>query len=245
MSTYPPHAVTASRRPASSDAELLYLRSFHVMRVIIGALGLALPLLLLLGDALFLKSPLWPRGSISAYYYSAMRDEFVGILVAIGVFLVCYHVSRRRLENWLSTSAGAAAVMVALFPTGVPPTGGVMTALQELLGEQRTALIHGVSALALFSTLALMSYLFGRREGSRERSRGQRQSPTFWRGYHYLCAALMVLSMLAVLLSKLTGLYQEHATWVGEVVALSAFGASWFAKGMDPRLFSARSISGD
>jgi hypothetical protein len=235
MSTYWEQAVSGARHPSDTSTDILYLRSFHAMRVVIGVLGVALPLVLLLGDALFLRSPLWPRGSISAYYHSAMRDEFVGMLIAIGFFLLCYHVSDRRLENWLSSLAGLAAALVAVFPTTLPPTGGVLTDLQRQLGEQRVAVIHGVSAVGLFSILALTSYLFGRREGSRPQVPGQRRRPEFWRAFHHLCAAMMVLGMVFVVVSKLTGVYADHATWFGEVVGLLAFGASWFAKGLNPQ----------
>jgi hypothetical protein len=245
MSTYWEQAVSGAYHPAGTFPQLLYLRSFHVMRIVIGVLGVALPVVLLLGDALFLQSPIWPRGSISAYYHSAMRDEFVGILIAICFFLLCYHVSERRLENWLSTLAGVAAALVAVFPTALPPTGGTLTDLQRQLGEQRVAFVHAASAIALFSTLALMSYLFGRREGSRSKSPAQRQSPEFWRAFHHVCAAFMVLGMAFALMGQLAGVFEEHSTWIGEVVALLAFGASWFAKGMNLEALFGASTVGD
>src|SRR4051794_4907403 len=91
----PPPGTPAS---ALSEADLerlysrayLYLRAYLMLRLAIGALGVLLPVVLLAGDGLFLKGSVWPRESLSAYYHSGMRDEFVGTLVATGVFLITY-----------------------------------------------------------------------------------------------------------------------------------------------------------
>ena len=56
------------------------LRSYLSMRTGVGVLGTALPLLLLLGDWFFVQGTPSARGSLSAYYYSGMRDIFVGCL---------------------------------------------------------------------------------------------------------------------------------------------------------------------
>src|SRR3954454_21287804 len=83
-----------------------YVRSFLAMRLGIGVLGVLLPVLLVFLDkGLFDGSP-FPRGSLSAYYYSGMRDEFVGIMSATGVFLVTYKIAERNLDNAASILAG-------------------------------------------------------------------------------------------------------------------------------------------
>ena len=60
------------------------------------------------------------RGSLSVYYYSGMREVFVGTLAATGVFFVAYKVWERNLENLLSLVAGLSACLIALFPTWPP-----------------------------------------------------------------------------------------------------------------------------
>ena len=69
------------------DNEPRYVRSYVFTRFAIGVLGVLLPLMLVfLEPALFDGLPA-PRGSLSAYYYSGLREVFVGGLWAIGVFL--------------------------------------------------------------------------------------------------------------------------------------------------------------
>lgn len=67
-----------------------FARSYLGIRLLIGALGLALPVALALCDWLFLQGDARLRGSMSAYYHSSARDLFVGGLVAIGVILCSY-----------------------------------------------------------------------------------------------------------------------------------------------------------
>ena len=64
-----------------------------------------------------LRRPPSPRGSLSAYYYSGVRELFVGGLCAIGVFLVIYKLPDFTRESFSSCFAGLAAVVVAVFPT--------------------------------------------------------------------------------------------------------------------------------
>ena len=64
-----------------------------------------------------------------------MRELFVGVLWAIGVFLILYKLVEFSWESRLSTLAGTAAVVVALFPTGRPGDGVSETPLQLRFGE--------------------------------------------------------------------------------------------------------------
>ena len=52
------------------------------MRVFVGALGIALPFMLVLSDGLAFDGDPVPHGSLSAYY-SCARELFVGALSAI------------------------------------------------------------------------------------------------------------------------------------------------------------------
>ncbi len=71
-----------------------YVRSYVTVRFAIGVLGLALPFVLVLVEPILFDGQPFPRGSLSAYYYSGMRELFVGVLWAIGVFLVLYKLDR-------------------------------------------------------------------------------------------------------------------------------------------------------
>ena len=216
-------------RPAGRDTSR-YVRSYLFMRVFVGALGVALPLALVLGDGLVLGGDPFPRSSLSAYYYSGVRDVFVGTLSAIGVFLVTYKVAERTLDNTLSTLAGVAVGLVALLPTGLPG-GDQPTPLQELLGVSTVETIHYVSAAAFIGSLAVISFFFGVREGSRPHLPGRR-SPAFWRWFHWACGAAIVVSLLWIAVTQFAG-GPSRSLLIGQWVAVWAFGASWFAKGLE------------
>ena len=152
-----------------------YVRSYVFARFAIGVLGFLLPpLLVLLEPALFDGLPA-PRGSLSAYYYSGVRELFVGGLWAIGVFLFVYKFLDFSWEGLLSSLAGVAAVLVALFPTERPGDGVLLTPMQVKLGEGVVSGIHYATATAVIGLLVPITLLFARDEGRRE-STGSRFS---------------------------------------------------------------------
>lgn len=113
------------------------------LRLGIGVIGAALPLLLWLGGAIGDAGPLRP--SMSAYYYSpTMRDVFVGALIVVGVCLYLYKGFSVR-ENVALNLAGACAVGVALIPTTPPGT------------DSKGLTWHWASAALLFVFIAYVS----------------------------------------------------------------------------------------
>jgi len=124
--------------------------SYLGLRKGIGFLGLALPIVLMVGK-------IWLDGggienSISAYYYTGMRNYFVGTMCAIGVFFTSYRY--RREDNYLSDAVAAFAVGVALFPT--TPAIASPTTSQTIVGY-----VHLTSASLFFLCLAYFSlFLF-------------------------------------------------------------------------------------
>jgi hypothetical protein len=220
----------------NARGRILYLRSYFVMRALIGLIGVGLPVLLLVGDWLFLQGTPRARGSLSAYYYSGMHDAFVGILFATAIFLVTYKVVERRLDNALSILAGIAVMGVALFPTGRPRGEGSLTPLQQSLGESTVAIVHFTCAGVFIVLLAIISYCFGVDEGGRTQRRGHGRTmlpPTFWRRFHKLSALVIVLSVVFMAVTKWRGWFDDYSLLVGESVAVLAFGVSWLMKGME------------
>lgn len=204
-----------------------YVRSYLIMRVTIGALGIALPFVLVLGEPLLFDGQPFPRGSLSAYYYSGMREVFVGTLCAIGVFLVTYKVAERSRENRLSTYAGVAVIVVALFPTGRPGQGVTPTPLQNLLGETTVERVHFAAAAIFIASLAVICFYFAvppPKQGSMPAS--------FWRRYHFLCAGFIVAALILAAVAGITS-QPDKGLLIAEAVAVWAFGASWFMKGLE------------
>ncbi len=223
--------VTIKPRPTDPEASR-YVRSYLIMRIAIGVLAVALPFALVLLDGLAFDGDPFPRTSLSAYYYSGVRELFVGALCATGVFLITYKVAERNLDNALSLLAGLAVLTVALFPTGLPADVVALTPLQDLLGESAVEILHFGAAAVFIVSLAVISYYFGKREGTRPPQEGKRRSRGFWRLYHWACAAAIGAALLWIGVTELIG-WPSRSLLIGEAVAVWAFGASWLWKGLE------------
>ena len=228
-----PERTTEAR---SSDPEASrYVKSYLVMRLFVGALGFLLPLMLVFGDGWGFDGSPFPRNSLSAYYYSGVRELFVGTLCATGVFLATYKVADKTLDNTLSWVAGVAAAVVALCPTGRADHDLEFDEmpLQTAWGEHTVETIHFVAAAIFIVSLGVITYFFGVREGGRPQ-RPDTKSPRFWRNFHYACAGAIGLALLWIVVTM--WVIDDGPRWAllaGEWAAVWAFAASWFAKGAE------------
>ncbi|MBP2329705.1 drug/metabolite transporter (DMT)-like permease [Kibdelosporangium banguiense] len=162
--------------------------------------------------------------SVSGYYYSDLRNVFVGSMCAIGVFLIFYK-GVGKADDRLSTVAGAMAVLVALCPTW-PPGKHAMTRWEEFIGWA-----HIVSAVAFFLILAVFCFLFTKRERvplpdpQRKRVRNR---------IYVGCGCLILLCLLLILIFFVSdgewNLWWHPILWF-EAFAIFAFGVSWLIKG--------------
>jgi hypothetical protein len=210
-----------------------YVRSFLILRVLVGALGVALPFALVLIDGVCFDGDPFPRSSLSVYYYSGVRELFVGTLSAIGVFLIAHKVAEVNLDNTLSLLAGVAVLCVALFPTARPAQTVPLTALQDRLGESLVSAIHYGAAALFIVSLAVMSYFFGKREGTRTPTPDRRRSPQFWRGFHWTCAGVIAAALVWILVTELWDVGPDEALVYGEAISVWAFSVSWLWKGLE------------
>jgi hypothetical protein len=244
-----PAPVEDLRREPSSSPAGRYVRSFLYLRLMIGGLGVLLPIALLTLDKLAFDGhpgKRFPRGSISAYYYSGFREVFTVTIGTIAFFLFAYKITEKNLDNLCSMIAGLAGMAIPLFPTGRPSDADIvpkpkLTPIQHGLHENTTQALHFIASGVFIGTLAIVCVLFGIREGHR------REHPTLighrnWRRFHFLCATLIVLAGLWILATalKVSGhgpIYKGPywSTLLGEWVSATAFGASWFAKGAEWR----------
>jgi hypothetical protein len=90
---------------------------------------------------------------LSGYYYTPMRNVFVGALFALGVFLIAYR-GYDRSDGIITNIAGVCAATVALCPT-IPP--GNPTERQTVIGY-----LHLVFACVAFVMLAVMALRFAK-----------------------------------------------------------------------------------
>jgi hypothetical protein len=207
--------------PANETQDDRFFRkSFLKTRIVIGVIGILLPPVLVIGNRMvFGQSGI--LASLSDYYHSDMRDWFVGSLWAIGSGLLVYLAARRNLaDSVISFVAGLLAVGVALFPTNAPHT--VLTTIAKL---------HVAFAALLFVLLGVICFRFGNRDGKRE-DRSARWRTT-WRTIHRGCAIVIWVAVVASVALAARGSDNNHTVFVGETVAVLAFGVSWFLKGSE------------
>jgi hypothetical protein len=228
-------------RPADltdrTDPRALYARSYLVNRFLVGAAGMLLPLGLILSE-FFLDGNLLARGSLSAYYHSPARDLFVGTLCVTGILLITYLAGQPHTKDfWLSFVAGVAALFVAAFPTtrpgldpaaprcGVVPTPDGCVSLQQRFGEVPVAVVHYAAATVFILSLALLCFLFASRE---ERHLGFVGLARFLRG----CGWAIVAAIAWIVVGTWRDLtfWQLTPLYLGEVVAVWAFGLAWLVK---------------
>jgi hypothetical protein len=222
---------------ANAKFAVAYLRSYLLMRTIIGFIGITFPIVLIGGDHLLESNAPVLRTSMSAYYYSGMRDFFVAGLAVSGLFLITYRLFEKSLNNVLTVIGGLGALGVAFFPTdrfeGSP---AVLTPLQTRLGEGVVSDVHHVSAGVFLVSLAIISFFFGVQEGRRPQQRATGRAmlpPAFWRWFHWICALLVLGGVTFVFVAKRQHMTGGHALLIGEIVAIVAFGLSWFFKGLE------------
>jgi hypothetical protein len=208
--------------------------SYLGLRKGIGIIGVALPIVLIFGRILVesLVMMKWPSlgilDSVSNYYYSVMRDVFVGSLCATGVFLFCYRYERWGWDDILGDVAGISAIGVALFPTTPPRTPNVVvTELQMIIGT-----VHLLLAGCFLLTLAIFAlWLF--------RKKDPNKAPTdkkLLRNNVYACCGVailffLVLIVLDVFLPGPLWLQSIHPLFWLETFSVWAFGVAWFVKG--------------
>ncbi|MET9001337.1 DUF998 domain-containing protein [Amycolatopsis sp. Hca4] len=205
---------------ANGDANLVH--SYRFLRKAIGIIGIALPWVLMIGKSLIWGGGL--LGSISGYYYSELRGVFVGSLCAVGVFLLSYRGYATR-GDLISTFAGIAAIVVALFPT-TPPGNYNGT-------DQVLAAVHATAATCFFVALALFClWLFPSHPEKRPGQPPQSNDPR--RKIYVTCGVVIVLALVLI---AIFGWFAHNrlgpvnpVLWL-ETIAIFAFGVAWFVRG--------------
>jgi hypothetical protein len=238
-----------SRYP-DDKRDAAYTSSYRFIRLVVGFLGILLPVIFIVGEAFFLRGGVHVRGSLSEYYHTSMQDIFVGGLCVIGFLLATYMAGEWRTWDFgASLIAGIAVLGVVFFPTtrsglprGAPACGSVpqppgCSAVEQTLGEHQTAVIHAVFAIVFILFLAVMSFLFAASEVLAEKDRitapGRskpakfRRPGLFWT--HSACALIILAAGAWAFWGA--GIWELTPLYIGEVVSVWAFAASWLVAG--------------
>ena len=204
----------------------------------LGILGLALPAVLLMASAL--SPTITLQRSLSAYYYIPhLRDLLVGVLWAIGAFLVFYQgyrsvprafqklppwISRHMTDTKLTTLAGIGALVTAILPT---------CEFQEACGSKLIAGAHLFGSVTFLGSLAVLSiWSFTETDTPRKDWDATKR----WSNRIYttcgwtILAALFVAGLVLGFHITAIGPFIQPIFWL-ESVAIWAFGISWLIKG--------------
>jgi len=200
----------------TTNIEHSFVMSYLDLRKMVGIIGMALPVVLVLGRMILESHGI--LDSISAYYYSVMRDVLVGSLCAIAVFLLSYRYS--YLDDILGDLAGISAIGIALFPTAPDKA----TEQQVIIGE-----LHLLFAACFFITLAIFALVLFRR--TKEPTPQKRQRNIVYTLCGITILACLVLIVLVDLLPDKILLQPFHPVFWFEFLGIFAFGFAWFVKG--------------
>ncbi|MCE7734765.1 MAG: DUF998 domain-containing protein [Candidatus Heimdallarchaeota archaeon] len=200
----------------TSDQEKILI-SQKKLKLIVGGMGVGLPTALFLGN-FYIHNVEQILGSISSYYHSSMRDVFVGVLFAVGVFMIAYE-GYSAGDRLLSTLGGSLAIVVALFPT--TPSGDT----RDTIGT-----IHLVAAAGFFLILGIFCMFLFTKSDSEIPKTGRKKIRNF---IYYLCGLSLFASLILLILTESSIMDKpiEDSTFWLEYIANTAFGTAWLIKG--------------
>jgi hypothetical protein len=221
------------------------ITSYWYLRNAIGWIGLIMPFWVKMGA--FLREGIVSQTSISAYYYTCMRDVFVAALVLIGVLLACYRTDKLS-DNIVAFIAGLAAIGVGLFPMN-PEFSQILMAkyacLQDNLNPcylKAGVLGYHFYFVAVFFALSFYMVFF-------RFSANTKLTPTAEKlirnKIYKVCGAVMLVSFLTIGYMNVT--HNPNIYWP-EYFAVAAFAIAWLVKGQalvwdrdnKPRILPAR-----
>ena len=167
--------------------------------------------------------------SISGYYYSNMRDFFVGILSGVALFLISYK-GYEKIDDIFANISGVFAVGMILFPTAMYSGAAVKVGMLRIPGNISEVIHLSFSAL-FFLTLSFNSiFLFTRRHPG-VMGREKKHRNIIYRS----CGIVMLLSIACMtnytIFLRDTSVSKIYPVLILESVALIAFGISWLVKG--------------
>lgn len=215
-------------KTTKQNTEQSLLISHLTLRKTVGIIGISLPLALiawtfLSGDCNRIQS------SLSHYYYTPMRDYFVGTICSISLFLFAYK-GPDKIDGILGNIAGTLGFIVAFFPTYVLPEE-VSDCIPQAIDNNPFGIIHLACAGSFFIILACFAlFLFTRSEETPTPKKRQRNI------LYRVCGILILFCLVLVSLYFSHHLFndliiQYNPIFILETIILWAFGLSWLVKG--------------
>lgn len=200
------------------------------LRKMIGFLGLALPLILIISNYILSKCNV-VQMSISQYYYTSAGDLFVGTMAAISIFLFAYK-GYNATDSMAGNIAAVFGLATAIFPTnGKVPLPACNFEISPYPFPDYFKQVHTASAVLFFLVLAYFSlFLFTKTNGEITPEKRLRNRVYRICGF-VIIACLVVLAILFFVDSMMTKIAIYKPIFVLETIILWAFGISWLVKG--------------
>ncbi len=220
---------------SSGDLQKRIVESYFMLRVGIGVIGVAFPLILLFGGLLI---HICPQDSMSAYYHAmnphgaAMRNWFVGLLFMVSISLGLYR-GFSVFEDLLLDVAAIFGIGIAIFPMPWDPAKAKCGAGNSVLAPGITfgwLSLHGLCAFVFFISIAFVCWFCADDTLSliRDRARRNRLKITY-----RAIAILMPVSMASAWILLNTVLRTTWAVFWVEALGIFAFGAYWLVKSIE------------
>jgi len=215
-----PAVVSTSMAQAASRPDDM---SDNAHRQLIGYIGLVLPMLLV---AIAISRDGLERWksieSISAYYYTGGVAAFVGMLVALALFLFTYRGYKNKYnlaDRIAAKTAAIAALIVAFFPTKAPEGVSPLS-----WWTATTGVVHHVAAVILFMMFAIFALWLFRLTADGEQPVADKRRRN---AVYLVCGIVIVVCIGWAGVNART----DRPIFWPESIALVAFALSWLVKG--------------
>ena len=188
--------------------------SYYALRILIGATGILLPLLLIIGNFIAYNN-FNIEFSVSDYYDNGTAgDILVGVLFVLGFFLMTYK-GYDRTDSRTANLGCVFALGVALCPT---------TSSNHVIH-----IMHFVFAILLFSVFIFFSiYLFRKTGPGRKTKQKDKRNNVYLACGIIMIACIIGITISMIWLESISADY--HLVFWFESLALISFGFSWVTK---------------
>lgn len=212
-----------SLRDKNKDLEISYIQ----LRQLIGYLGMALPFCCILGGSILIKEKI--QTTLSSYYYTNMRDIFVGIIVGMSMFLITYK-GYEYIDQLITTITGIFGLGVAIFPCNISGVPDVQVGVFQLMSKTSN-IFHVLCALSFFILLAINSIFLFTMTSKSHVTKRKKDRNRVYRLSGYIIIACIISLIFFVLLAPPSVVGNSVVILVLETIMLISFSISWLVKG--------------
>lgn len=210
-------------RQKNKNLEISYVQ----LRQLIGYLGIALPLTCILGGKILGKAKL--QTTLSGYYFTNMRDVFIGIIIGMSLFLITYK-GYERIDQMITSLTGVFGLGIAIFPCNVSEGPDMSVGVFQLMSKTSNT-IHALCALSFFLLLAINSIFIFTMSSGRQLTRRKKYRNLIYRISGFIIIGSILILIMYVLIVPKATLETSFFILGLESVMLLCFGVSWLVKG--------------